>query len=83
MEGVAFAMSVRQETNSLTEEQEGNVTSCCLCDGKKLAAVSSLTLIQDSVAEPWLILGTYLSQVKLLLPELGVGGLPLIQVIKI
>lgn len=43
MEGVEFAMSLGQEMNSVTEEEEGNVTPRWLCDGKKLAAVS-LTL---------------------------------------
>lgn len=50
MEGVEFAMSLGQRNYSVSEEPEGNVTSCWLCDGKKLAAVSlSLT---ESVAEP-------------------------------
>lgn len=43
MEGVVFALSLGLETNSLTEQQEGNVTSCWLCDGKKLAVSFTLS----------------------------------------
>lgn len=53
MEGVEFALSLAWDKKLIySEEQEGTVTSRWLCDGEKLAAVSSPR--QDSVAQSWL-----------------------------
>lgn len=76
--GLEFAMSLGQEVNSVTEEEEGNMTSCRLCDGKQLAALS---LTRTGFWNGAWILGA-LYQVRLVLPEFGIGGFSSMQVIR-